>query len=648
MNPFYLTHEELREAAKIFAKDYPEQAKKAVDVAEHAGRNEFRLPYTMVKDSWVHMGTPIDWLHNPTNDLEFTWIFNRHWHMEDLGKAYLLTGREEYVHTFIRHFEEWMAQNAPAQEKPYEEATYFQRPGPWRLLETGLRVQSWIWTYRMVEGSPRISDSFRERFFGALAEHADYLTRYLGSVEINHAIMHMQGLFMIGVFHADHPRSPLWRQLAAERLELCMLRQVGDEGVQSELTTHYHNGSIGMFGTPYLLGLKTGYEFPEWYARKLAQMGAFTEAAIRPDGQATPIGDSDWISHGRRPLGLIGAILNDEALLKAGEVSEELLWLFGSEVYLSMRDSQSAFMPSEVSLAFEQTGYYFVKSKGQHLFFDAAGMGGAHGHADALSLEWMWNGQLIFADIGRYTYEEGEWRRYFKSTRAHNTVTVDGLDQTPYVATQRWGEPVASCETLRWIDNDSFAFIEATHDGYLRLERPVLHRRWTLVGKEADLLLVVDWLEGDGERSIEQRFQLHPDAAVELGGSDSDDAASGIASQRASVVYPATGTRVDLYWVTGEGASDGFAVAEEAGWISRIYGEKEPNRVLSMSGQASGTKAIACLALPQQAASGSAAARLEAFDIDAERQAVSIVYTAAGRQVRATIDRDDVHWVIEA
>ncbi|THF75347.1 alginate lyase family protein [Cohnella fermenti] len=637
-NPFFLTHDELREAAKVFAASYPDRAKKAVEVAEHAGRNEFRLPFTMAMDRWVDMGTPIDWLYNPTQDLEFTWILNRHWHMEDLGKAYLLTGREEYVHTFARHFEEWLVQNSPPAEVPYEEATYFQRPGPWRLLETGLRVQSWIWTYRMVESSPRLSDSFRERFFSALAEHADYLVRFLGSAEINHAIMHMQSLFMIGAFHAEHPRSPLWRQLAAERLELCMARQVGDEGVQSELTTHYHNGSIGMFGTPYLLALKTGFEFPEEYGRKLARMGAFTEAAIRPDGQATPIGDSDWISHGRKPLGLLGAILGDKALLAAGEVSEELLWHFGADVYLQMRDSQAAFSPGTVSRAFEQTGYYFVKSEGQHLFFDAAGMGGAHGHADALSLEWMWRGQLIFADPGRYTYEEGEWRHYFKSTRAHNTVTVDGQDQTPYVATQRWGEPVAECETLRWIDNPSFAFLEATHDGYLRLEAPVLHRRWTLLGKEAGVLVIVDWLEGDGERTLEQRFQLHPDASVELGGSEDG------ASPSARIGYPSTEVLVDLHWTT---AGSGFVVSEEAGWISRIYGEKEPNRVLSMSGTANGTTGIACVALPQLAAGGAPAARLEELSIDAERRSATVVYSTAGRTIRIAIDRADVKWAIE-
>ncbi|MFD2880054.1 heparinase II/III family protein [Paenibacillus rhizoplanae] len=75
---------------------------------------------------------------------------------------------------------------------------------------------------------------------------------------------------------------------------------------------------------------------------------------------------------------------------------------------------QAESAPSATSVAFVQTGYYVMRDPQQYLFFDAAEMGGAHGHADALNLEWMWNGQLLFTDTGRYTYEEGEWRRYFK------------------------------------------------------------------------------------------------------------------------------------------------------------------------------------------------------------------------------------------
>ncbi len=55
----------------------------------------------------------------------------------------------------------------------------------------------------------------------------------------------------------------------------------------------------------------------------------------------------------------------------------------------------------------------------------------AHAHADALSVELRYGGVDIFADPGTYCYHgEPEWRSYFRSTIAHNTVEVDGQNQS--------------------------------------------------------------------------------------------------------------------------------------------------------------------------------------------------------------------------
>jgi len=55
----------------------------------------------------------------------------------------------------------------------------------------------------------------------------------------------------------------------------------------------------------------------------------------------------------------------------------------------------------------------------------------AHAHADALSIEVRCGGIDVLADPGTYCYfGEPEWRRYFRSTVAHNTLELDGVDQS--------------------------------------------------------------------------------------------------------------------------------------------------------------------------------------------------------------------------
>ena len=58
----------------------------------------------------------------------------------------------------------------------------------------------------------------------------------------------------------------------------------------------------------------------------------------------------------------------------------------------------------------------------------------AHGHCDALSFELSINGLPLIVNSGTYQYENGQWRNYFRSTKAHNTVSISNQEQSQF-----WG-----------------------------------------------------------------------------------------------------------------------------------------------------------------------------------------------------------------
>ncbi|WP_322906104.1 alginate lyase family protein [Paenibacillus campi] len=658
---YYLTTDELARAAIAYRQHYPQHAADSMQIADQACDNLFMVPYTNDLTRWIAMGDPVDWLYNPSLDPEFTWGINRHWHMLELGKAYLLTGEDKHVATYMRHFRSWCSQN-PVPQPPlsYEQATFFQLPGPWRLLETGLRVQSWISTYAYMQRSELIDAAFTAELLEALEQHAVYLTSYLGQTEINHAMMHMQGLFMIGVFYSEHPRAPYWRQLATERLQLCQYDQIGPEGIQSELTTHYHDASIEMFGTPYLLGRLSGFPFPAAYGQQLHRMTTFTLAMIRPDNRSTAIGDSEWVSNGRARVAMLGGILDDEHLLVRGEVSPDFLWMFGAEQFEKYAALQQPELVDAEGIDFPQTGYYMLKSPGQHLFFDAAPMGGAHGHADALNIEWYWQRQLIFVDPGRYTYEEGYWRHYFKSTAAHNTIVIDGQDQTPYISTQAWAEPAAACQTLRRKSDADYELVDATHDGYMRLDDPVQHRRWLMLGKQVPLLIIVEWVEAHAVHDVHQRFQLHPDAVVSVLSApqwvDNEEAVTeqmdDALAPAVQLHYPQTELSARMYWTTVT-TNDGEATGQSAqplqitcqeGWVSPIYGQKQPTSVIDAGLHANGSIGIATVVIPDDHTSDPANVWvLDKFELGADRR-VNIVLYNDKAQLCVHLDEQHSSW----
>src|SRR5262249_61050200 len=105
--------------------------------------------------------------------------------------------------------------------------------------------------------------------------------------------------------------------------------------------------------------------------------------------------------------------------------------------------------PAALHASFPDGGYFVQRSgwdaDALYLVFDCGPLGdGGHGHYDALAIEAAGHGRALLVDPGRFTYAEGtpNLRRWFKSTAAHNTVTVDGLDQTPYACGKPRG-PVA-------------------------------------------------------------------------------------------------------------------------------------------------------------------------------------------------------------
>ena len=78
------------------------------------------------------------------------------------------------------------------------------------------------------------------------------------------------------------------------------------------------------------------------------------------------------------------------------------------------------------------------------VLFDCAELGygsiAAHGHADALSFTLRVGGRDVFVDPGTFDYfTYPEWRTYFRTTASHNTLEIDGRDQSAMLGPFLWG-----------------------------------------------------------------------------------------------------------------------------------------------------------------------------------------------------------------
>jgi hypothetical protein len=149
-----------------------------------------------------------------------------------------------------------------------------------------------------------------------------------------------------------------------------------------------------------------------------------------------------------------------------------------------------------------------------YLLFDAGPYGSGHQHEDKLHLILHANGKTLLADPGNYSYDASDWRRYVLSTRAHNTVLVDVLEQNRARARDTWvaKEPTTS----PWVTGEGFDYAEGTYaDGYgPDGDRTVTHVRQVLFVKPR-YWIVIDVLSpaDDKPHAYDAPFHLDVESA---------------------------------------------------------------------------------------------------------------------------------------
>src|SRR5690606_17182395 len=119
---------------------------------------------------------------------------------------------------------------------------------------------------------------------------------------------------------------------------------------------------------------------------------------------------------------------------------------------------------------------------------------------------------------------EREWRDYFRGTAAHNTMRVDGVDQSQIGGQFLWLEK-AEARLERFESTNDHDAIAASHDGYERLPDPVRHERRVRFDKRTDVFEIVDRLVCKSEHVVERFWHFAEDCRVALDGGSavSDD-----------------------------------------------------------------------------------------------------------------------------
>jgi uncharacterized heparinase superfamily protein len=362
----------------------------------------------------------------------------------------------------------WIRENPPGQGIGWEPYPLSRRIANWVM---------WLLTTPPEKG-------VRRQIEESLAAQAEWLRQ---SVEwhllANHILANAKALVLAGVYFRG-VAAERWLRQGVEILCRELKEQIHDDGGHFELSPMYHAlllqdllDLVNAAGT-YPRVLK--FEDSSW-RHLAARMLGWLEQMTHPNGQI--------------------AYFNDAVLGVAAELRD-----------LRNYADRLGVKPRRKPLG--SSGYVRLEAGETVVLFDAGPVGPqyqpGHAHCDLLSLEISHAGLPVVTNTGVSTYEPGPRRLEERRTAAHNTLRVDGAEQSEVWESFR----VARRACVLDRQTHGMQRADAGHDGYRSLPQGLTH--WRRVEIENGLVIVRDRLEGRGSHKAEVFWHLAPGAPARI------------------------------------------------------------------------------------------------------------------------------------
>lgn len=452
-----------------------------------------------------YLGKRVDWLAKTAKNRDFTASINRFYggSLGSLDMGYRCTGDEKYAKKFTELITAWI------EDAGLPKPGYTSMHPLWGSLTAAMRTGRMICLWHTFLDSPHFTPQVKMNMLKSMLVHGRWLSSKHCRAGGNWVFMISNSLAALGIIFPEFGESDKWVKIAFKRAAEEYKNQVYPDGMQQELTPHYHFVSTA--------GMKNAVELARWNKRKLPpgfmeipeKMLEATMYLNMPDGINPPVNDADLLNMRPTPA------TKPFNLLKASRWYKRADWEYIGSGYTS------GVRPKYTSYGFPYAGLYAMRSgwepKARYLLFDAGPFGAGHTHEDALNIILHAYGKTLLFDTtnSRDGYKHTPFRWYQLKTESHNTIMIDGLGQRRYGNRKTYftSRPMRN----RWVSAPAFDYVEGTYNGIYRDSSRVgsrakvkaAHTRKIFFLKP-DYWVVCDTVSGKGKHKVESLWHLTP------------------------------------------------------------------------------------------------------------------------------------------
>lgn len=545
-------------------KSLPSETTATDALADTTLKNVFTVQNVRGEVPWLPDGHR-DWYYKgPNNDREWAWLSNRHSQINHVLGVYFETGNPKYAVYIDELLRDFIIKSMPYPGVKSSTSV-------WRGLEVAARAKIWSRIFYGLLHSEYFTPATQLLMLSSLPDHAHYNRNFHAGN--NWLTMEISALATVATNFPEFKEAGEWIAYAAATISESMQGQVYADGVQTELTSHYHNVAMRNFVLFQQICERAAYALPDFFDETIEKMYNYIAHAVRPDGNRILNNDGDRGS-------------DVELILQGAEKYNKPEWEYiatNGKTGLKPKDGPSYFYPWAGQLI-SRSGY----EKDAHWsFFDIGPWGSGHQHNDKLHLSVAAYGRDLLVDAGRFAYT-GEvaqkYRPYARGTQGHNSVLIDGKGQMP---DERVIDQPLSGD--HWRITPEFDYAWNSFDQYYDLEG-VKHNRSLLYVRD-QFWVVVDQLQTNQVRKIETLWHWHPDCEVAVDDAGRISTNNEKGNLTVIAIYKSDWS-VDVI--------EGQEQPEIQGWYSEEYNIFEPNKAIIHSTRIDQTETFVWLLIPSE------------------------------------------------